>query len=87
MAKDSKQGIPARIMQAIRNALTPSIGDESREAPNPAEADVVLRHPVYGDVGWVAVINPGERTGSTVLDLIDLAHAHARARWDRRAEP
>jgi hypothetical protein len=38
MAKDSKQGIPARIMQAIRNALTPPISDESQEAPTPAEA-------------------------------------------------
>ncbi len=38
MAKDSKQGISARIMQAIRNALTPPISDESQEAPTPAEA-------------------------------------------------
>lgn len=55
-------------------------------AADPAEADVVLRHPVYGDLGWVAVINPGARTEQTVLDLIDRAHADARARWDRRAE-
>jgi len=38
MAKDSKQGIPARIMQAIRNAFTPPISGESREAPTPAGA-------------------------------------------------
>jgi len=38
MAKDSKQGISSRIMQAIRNALTPPISDESQEAPTPAEA-------------------------------------------------
>ncbi|WP_028049287.1 DUF6194 family protein [Cellulomonas sp. URHD0024] len=52
---------------------------------DPGEADVVHRHPVYGDVGWVAVVNPGERTSATVLDLIDRAHVAARARWDRRA--
>jgi hypothetical protein len=38
MAKSIKQGLPAKIMQAIRNALTPPISDESQEAPSPAEA-------------------------------------------------
>jgi hypothetical protein len=52
---------------------------------DPAEADVVLRHPVYGDLGWVAVISPGDRTAATVLQMLDDAHADARRRWDRRA--
>ncbi|WP_028045581.1 DUF6194 family protein [Cellulomonas sp. URHE0023] len=53
---------------------------------DPAEADVVHRHPVYGELGWVAVTNPAERTGAVVVELLDRAHAAARARWDRRAD-
>jgi Family of unknown function (DUF6194) len=53
---------------------------------DPAEADVLVRHPVYGDLGWVAVVTPGVRTSATVLRLIDQAHADARRRWERRAQ-
>jgi len=53
---------------------------------DPAEPDVLVRHPVYGDLGWVAVVTPGPRTAETVLRLVDQAHAEARRRWDRRAQ-
>jgi hypothetical protein len=38
MANSTKQGFPAKLMQAIRNAFTPPISDESRKAPSPTEA-------------------------------------------------
>lgn len=47
--------------------------------------DVLLPHPVYGALGWIAVVDPGERTGETVLGLLRDAHAAARARAVRRA--
>ena len=61
-------------------------GTVPSDGADPSEADVVVRHPVYGDLGWIAVVSPGARTGQTVLDLIDRSHAAARDRWDRRAD-
>jgi len=46
--------------------------------------DVVVPHPVYGALGWVAVVNPGERTTALVLGLLRAAHDDARARAARR---
>jgi hypothetical protein len=51
-----------------------------------AEADVFLPHPVYGALGWVAVVNPADRTMPKVLELLSTAHADTRRRADRRAQ-
>ncbi|WP_369370247.1 DUF6194 family protein [Promicromonospora sp. Populi] len=51
---------------------------------DPATPDVVQQHPVYGSAGWVAVVNPGPATGTTVLRLLREAHDAARARYERR---
>lgn len=64
-------------------------GEEPRRLAKPrdyAAADVVNPHPVYGALGWVAVVNPGARTTDTVLDLLRRAHRAARARVERRAD-
>jgi hypothetical protein len=49
-----------------------------------AAADVLLPHPVYGRLGWICVVNPGERTTGTVVRLLREAHEAARARAERR---
>lgn len=46
-------------------------------------ADTVLPHPVYGALGWICVVNPGERTGELVVELLRGAHDDARARFAR----
>ncbi|MFI2102880.1 DUF6194 family protein [Isoptericola sp. NPDC019693] len=46
--------------------------------------DVLLPHPVYGDLGWVCVLNPAGRTTPLVLDLLSEAHDAARRRSERR---
>lgn len=51
-----------------------------------AATDVFMPHPVYGAFGWLAVVNPGERTLQTVLGLLGDAHADDRRRATRRAE-
>lgn len=51
-----------------------------------AAADVIMPHPVYGALGWIAVVNPGGETLPTVLELLRDAHAHARRRATRRTE-
>ncbi|GGT01515.1 hypothetical protein GCM10010156_69300 [Planobispora rosea] len=48
--------------------------------------DTVIAHPVYGTVGWLAVVNPGPRTGEATRELLRTAHGLARARYERRAE-
>ncbi|WOX17173.1 DUF6194 family protein [Streptomyces sp. N50] len=47
--------------------------------------DTVLPHPVYGALGWICVVNPGEKTGELVVELLRGAHDDARARFARRA--
>jgi len=64
--------------------------DRSRElvgGRGPADgvrADELLAHPVYGDHGWVCVVNPADRTTDAVLALLREAHDDARQRYERR---
>jgi hypothetical protein len=46
-----------------------------------AELDRLLPHPVYATQGWVCIVNPGERTGDQVRDLLSAAHERARKRY------
>ena len=52
---------------------------------DPSRPDTVFAHPVYVQVGWVAVVNPGPSTETTVRELLRTAHDLARARRQRRA--
>ncbi|SDS47618.1 DUF6194 family protein [Microbacterium paraoxydans] len=52
---------------------------------DPTAVDVFRPHPLYGDAGWVCVIDPAEATAGTVLALLREAHEAARARTGRRA--
>jgi len=65
-----------------RARLAELVGDGPHD---PAAVDVLIPHPVYGSLGWVAVVLPGERTLGTVLDLVRDAHDDTRRRADRRA--
>ncbi len=49
-----------------------------------AATDVLNPHPVYGALGWIAVLNPGDETRATVERLLREAHEAARARVERR---
>lgn len=57
------------------------VSDREHDAVVP---DVLLPHPLYGDLGWVCVVNPGERTSDAVLGLLRAAHDAARRRYERR---
>ncbi|MFC8428656.1 DUF6194 family protein [Streptomyces sp. NPDC057253] len=67
-------------VQVGRRAIPDLLGP----ARDLAAADVLLPHPVYGDLGWICVVNPGERTTGTVVRLLRDAHEAARARAARR---
>ncbi len=63
------------------------VGSGPRELAQPcdyAATDTVVPHPVYGALGWVSVVNPGERTSDLVVELLRAAHEAARARLERR---
>jgi hypothetical protein len=64
-------------------------GHAPREAPSaeadPSATDTVIAHPVYGTLGWLAVVNPGEHTEAPTRDLLREAHHRARSRHERRA--
>jgi hypothetical protein len=51
---------------------------------DPGTPDVLLPHPVYGRLGWLAVVDPGPRTEGAVRELLRTAHRLARARSGRR---
>lgn len=61
-------------------------GHEPREPSqaDPSTADVLFAHPVYGQLGWLAVVDPAERTSDRVRELLTSAHRSARARHRRR---
>ncbi|MEU5896992.1 MULTISPECIES: DUF6194 family protein [Streptomyces] len=79
--------VNVRVDRATFRDLT---GEEPHGITRPrdhATADRVLPHPVYGALGWVCVVNPGERTADTVVRLLRDAHEAARARFARRHGP
>lgn len=68
------------------------LAELTRRAPSDGAAsagysatDVVLPHPLYAELGWVAVVNPGAATGHLALELLRDAHDDARGRAARRA--
>ncbi|MDQ6715389.1 MAG: DUF6194 family protein, partial [Actinomycetota bacterium] len=74
---------------AGKQAFITWTGHEPRDPPtpdvDPSVADTVIAHPVYGNLGWLAVVNPGPRTQSTTQELLRAAHDLARSRYQRRA--
>ncbi|MEV7680024.1 DUF6194 family protein [Streptomyces sp. NPDC088341] len=78
---------------AGKEAFTRWTGRQPREATaseadprvaDPSVADLVMAHPVYGTLGWLAVVNPGTRTEPAVRELLRTAHDLARSRHLRR---
>lgn len=76
---------------AGRDAFVRWTGHEPRAAPDrdvdASASDAIMAHPVYGELGWLSVVNPGSRTDAVVRDLLQIAHRLARNRYERRAAP
>jgi hypothetical protein len=77
-------------VSAGKEAFVRWIGREPREPAttdvDPSTVDTVIAHPVYGTVGWLAVVNPGPRTDGPIRELLRDAYDVARSRYQRRAE-
>ncbi len=54
------------------------------EQVDPSAVDVLFAHPVYGALGWLAVVEPGARSEAPLRELLRTAHRLARARHERR---
>jgi hypothetical protein len=48
--------------------------------------DVLMPHPLYGNMGWLCVVNPGPLTQASTRELLHSTHQAARDRYRRRAE-
>ena len=51
---------------------------------DPSVQDTVFAHPVYGSLGWLAVVNPGPATTQAVRNMLRKAYDLARSRYERR---
>jgi uncharacterized protein DUF6194 len=58
--------------------------DPDTRAIDPSAADTVFPHPVYGDLAWLCVVNPGPQTATAVRELLTTAHHQSRTRYERR---
>lgn len=67
-------------------AFTQLIGESPTDfaARDFSETDVIMPHPVYGPLGWVAIVNPGDNTTEVALGLLKDAHENERRRIERR---
>lgn len=79
-----KPGVFRLNIAVGQDAAEAVVGHGAGSAASPSAPDTLITHPVYGHLGWVAVINPGERTSDQALSLLRSAHARARARRLRR---
>ncbi|MCZ2822886.1 MULTISPECIES: DUF6194 family protein [unclassified Modestobacter] len=71
--KDAAARVLAQQQDTARTGAQPSVSDL-------AAADVLRPHPTYGRAGWLAVINPGERTEALTRALLTTAWENARSR-------
>ncbi|MFI9580359.1 DUF6194 family protein [Streptomyces sp. NPDC052236] len=78
---------------AGKEAFTSRTGQQPRDATrsevdpgetDPSVIDSVMAHPVYGTLGWLAVVNPGSRTEPAIRELLCTARLLARSRYQRR---
>jgi Family of unknown function (DUF6194) len=56
----------------------------ARAGDDPSVLDRIIVHPVYGQVGWLAVLNPGPDSAETTRELLREAYELARIRYERR---
>ncbi|MER7716261.1 DUF6194 family protein [Streptomyces flaveolus] len=78
--------VNVHVDRATFRELTGEAPRSLSRARDHAAADTVMPHPVYGELGWICVVTPGQRTTDTVLRLLRSAHDAARARFARRHE-
>ena len=46
--------------------------------------NVITPHPIYGWMGWVAVLSPSEETWKRCIPLLKVAHGRAKVKFEKR---
>jgi hypothetical protein len=70
---------------ALRDPARAGVADDdAATTTDPSALDRLFPHPVYGSMGWLAVLDPGPRSTSAATDLLRQAYEAARARYHRR---
>ena len=82
---DGRWRLNVHVGRASLRELVGEVNGGVDGARDYSETDVILPHPVYGPLGWIAVVNPGPRTESVVLELLAAAHRDDLRRVERRA--
>lgn len=82
MTGDTRELLEAALMTLP--AATVTSAEQSGDADDPSASDRVFVHPVYGLMGWPAVVSPGPRTTETTRSLLRQAYEAVRARYHRR---
>lgn len=77
----SRPGV-SRLNIAVGRAVVEELAGDSGDVDY-TEIDRLIPHPVYAAQGWVAILNPGERTGALARKLLTDAHARAARRHRR----
>jgi hypothetical protein len=82
-----KEEFLAHVGHGPGDSDSDSDSDAEAEAgrPSPDALDVLIAHPVYGSLGWLAVNNPGPVTAREARRLLLHAHQLAQTRYRRRA--
>jgi hypothetical protein len=85
IASGPPEGLPAEHRRTRDTARAwAADGDDTATTTDPSALDRLFPHPVYGSLGWLAVLNPGPRSTSAATDLLRQAYEAARARYYRR---
>ncbi|WP_316015873.1 DUF6194 family protein [Roseobacter sp. HKCCA0434] len=79
-------GVPPAVCEALfgRRPTRPSRRGIVNTRHDFAATDTLTPHPVYGWMGWVAILNPSERRWPHLAELIDAAHAKGAAAASKR---
>lgn len=81
-----REGVFRVNVHAGKSAVDAVSAECDLESVDLAALDQVVVHPVYGTMGWLAVVAPGPSTTERLTALLRAAHGDAKARYDRRHE-
>ena len=70
----------------VHRGNRPRAARTGRRRRRPGAPDTVIAHPVYGPLGWLAVIDPARAPAESLESCCARAHTLARSRYERRAE-
>ncbi len=72
------------VGKSLAAELTGTSDGSDRRTTDSSAQDVFMHHPLYGEYGWVSVVNPSTKTLAKALAALRQAHDDDRRRVERR---